>query len=84
MTPLEAVLVELQAQMETLRAAGPAAGSSEWYRLRAVIIGLSYLRRLTELELTADPGAADLVYRAANRTFKTADVATQLEEATPK
>ena len=70
MTPLEAAILDLTADVEALRASTPEPGTLDWFRLRSMVLGLSYLKRCTTL--AADPAAADRIYRAANRTFKEA------------
>lgn len=72
-TPLQIAAAQLQEEIDVYQHGtknGPPEGSSEFYLLRALVLGLSYLKRLEQLGVTNDPAAAHRVFRERERSFK--------------
>lgn len=57
----------------------PRDGSTEWFLLRAKVIGLSYLKRIEQLGVESDAGACERVYKLSAKTFKLAEVPEAVE-----
>ena len=46
------------------------APEANWFRLRALTLGLSYLRRIKHLSIASNAAGSERLYRQVNRTFK--------------
>ena len=76
-TPLENAIAYYQTEVDSYgqgTKAQPADKSYEWFILRAMILGLAYLKRIQVLGVQDDPAACDRVYLKGNLHFKAADV----------
>ncbi len=82
MTPLETAVAQLQEEVDSYSQGTknqPADGTVEFYLLRAHTLGLSYLKRLGQLDLSNDPPAAHRLFTAQERTFKLSAVPPPVE-----
>lgn len=73
MTPLETALSQLQEEVDAYgqgTKGQPPDGSVEFYLLRAHSLGLSYLKRLEQLNLSQDAPAAHRLFAVQERSFK--------------
>ena len=76
MSILDTVIADMEAEVAAFKhgtSEQPKDGTREWFRLRGVVIGLAYMKRLRALGLADDPPAADRVYREASKVFKAAE-----------
>ena len=74
---LEIAVEEMQEEVDSFQqgtAAQPKDGSTEWYLLRAMTLGLAYLKRLNQLGVGNDPRACERVYLRSSAHFKAAEV----------
>lgn len=77
MSPLDSALGELESQISKFNhgtKAQPKEGTQEWFMLRALSLGRSYLRRCVQLELHRDSPAAERFQRACAGHFKTVEI----------
>jgi hypothetical protein len=77
MTPLQSAILRAKEELAAFgqgTKAQPAAGTVDWFRLRAAAAGLAYLQRLETLEVSHDPAACERVYREATKVFKATKV----------
>ena len=73
MSALGTVLAELQAQFDSYKpgtTAQPLPGTVEWFRLRVVALGLSYLKQLEATEVGERPEACERTYRLLSKDVK--------------
>lgn len=73
MTNLDTAISQLQEESDAYTQGSkvqPRDGTTEWYVLRAITIGLGYLKRAKQLGLEDDVPAADRLYRAAAKASK--------------
>lgn len=54
--------------------AQPRDGSTEWFVLRALALGLTHLKRMRQLGVAGDHAAAERFYRHSGRLFKQLNV----------
>lgn len=81
-SPLERAIGELEGIVDSFGQGtrdAPAAGSKEWFILRAYALGLSSLRRMAQLEVGEEPAAAERFYRGCSKTFKRLEVPDPVE-----
>jgi len=52
----------------------PDVHSADWFRLRALNLGRTYLLRVQQLEIHGDAGAAERFHGACDKAFKFTDV----------
>lgn len=77
MSPLAAAIQELSEEIAhynpgTSRA--PSPGTADYYKLRALALGLSYLARVQDLGVENDVAAVERIYRAGATHFHRAGV----------
>ena len=73
---IEQAVLALQDEIASFNqgtAVQPAVGTTDWYRLRALTLGLTYLQRVQQLALHDDPAAAERLYRACYKTHTNTD-----------
>lgn len=73
MSNLDVAISQLQEESDAYTQGSkvqPRDGTTEWYVLRAITIGLGFLKRAKQLELDNDVPAADRLYRAAAKASK--------------
>ena len=88
MTPLDAAILQLEGQLDSLGAFAPvgqrpAEGTKDWFILRAVAAGLSTLRQMAIYDLHADARGAERFYLASIASIKAADPIAEPLVATP-
>ena len=54
--------------------AEPSDGSADWFVLRAKTLGLSYLKRIKQLEIERDAAATERFYRRSVSNIKLTEV----------
>ena len=52
----------------------PKDNSTEWFLLRAKVVGHNYLRRIEQLGIENDAGACERIYKTGAKLFKTVEV----------
>lgn len=73
MSPLQIALSQLQEDIDSYgqgTARQPREGTADWYLLRAQVLGMSWLRRLNDLQLDQDVDAAERMYRNGAKYYK--------------
>lgn len=62
---LDLAIAELETAVEAAVSATPPIreGSAEWYIMRTQAMGLSFLRRVKQLQIDGDHGAVERLYR---------------------
>jgi len=75
--PIEAAIASLQSEVEDFQQGSgqqPKENSAAWFTLRAKALGLSYLKRVKQLEAHHDPATSDRFYRACSKQFKLTNI----------
>ena len=83
MTPLESAIAEVWGEIEALGVgtpSAPAAGSADFYRLRALAVAHAYLNRLQTLGVEQDAAACERIYRAGALHFSKVSAATPVAQ----
>ena len=71
--PIDIAIASLQAEVDDFHQGSkqqPKENSAAWFSLRAKALGLSYLKRLQQLEAHHDFEASERFYRACSKQFK--------------
>ncbi len=74
---IDVAITNLQAEVDSFQQGTklqPKNGTADWFRLRALSLGLSHLKRIKQLGVHSDPEAAERFYRACSNTFKSTEV----------
>ena len=74
---IEQAIINLQAEVDSFAQGTeqqPKEGTVDWFRLRALSLGLTHLKRVKQLGVHNDPAAAERLYRTSNKTFKLTEV----------
>ena len=69
---IEQSIGDIQAEIEAFNqghSTQPAGGTAEWFRLRALVLGLTFLQRAKQLGVDGDPAASERLYRACYKAF---------------
>jgi hypothetical protein len=77
MTGLEQAILALNEEIAEFHQGTPQqpdAHSADWFRLRALNLGRTYLLRVQQLEIHGDPGAAERFHAACDKMFKLTSV----------
>lgn len=80
MSPLESAISQLQEEFDSYSPGtkdAPAPSTDRWYLLRAVSIGLTYLKQVAVRGLDNDPAAAEALYRVSGKELKAANSLNQ-------
>ena len=75
--PIDVAILALQAEVDDFAQGSkqqPKEDSADWFTLRAKAIGLSYLKRVKQLEAHWDASASELFYRQCSKQFKLTEV----------
>lgn len=79
---IEQAILQLEGEIAVLQPGTknqPGEGTTDWFVLRALALGLSNLRRMKQLEVQDDPAAAERFYRRCSNTFKQLEVPDPVE-----
>lgn len=70
---LDTAIVTLEADVAAYRpgtSQAPKERTADWWRLRALSLGLSCLKQMRQLKVEEDAAAAERFYRACSKNFK--------------